>query len=98
MAIPLSDCHINSLSSDVLGYIFQTGIWLEKDEHDNADFFHEFALLVSHVCHDWRVLALDLAHLWTRLYFRPGSALERCETYLERSKEAPLEIVLMTRL
>lgn len=46
-------------------------------------------LLVTHVCRDWRLVALDAAQLWTHIY----SLNEDCvQTFLARSKKAPLDI------
>jgi len=51
-----------------------------------------FEVLISHVCKRWRAVALDTPILWTRLSFEKGTSRDRHQAYIERAKNAPLEI------
>ncbi|EED81874.1 predicted protein [Postia placenta Mad-698-R] len=50
--------------------------------------------VVSHVCGYWRRLALNDPQLWGYIVLNPDSSLAFLQTYLERSKDAPLRIRL----
>ncbi|KAI0304438.1 hypothetical protein B0F90DRAFT_1588206, partial [Multifurca ochricompacta] len=53
-----------------------------------------FKVLVSHVCRRWRIVAIQTPKLWTHLDFSEGSPFDKSRTWLERSKECPLDIEL----
>ncbi|PPQ92823.1 hypothetical protein CVT25_004311 [Psilocybe cyanescens] len=44
----------------------------------------DFQVIVSHVCHHWRQVALNTQSLWTTLHFGHPSHLSRAEVYLAR--------------
>ncbi|KAG1880642.1 hypothetical protein C8R48DRAFT_170191 [Suillus tomentosus] len=53
-----------------------------------------FEVLISHVCHHWRVVALNTPSLWTEIDVSPldSPPFERVQTFLERSKSLPIDI------
>ncbi|KAG2153006.1 uncharacterized protein EDB93DRAFT_236325 [Suillus bovinus] len=53
-----------------------------------------FEVLISHVCHHWRVVALNTPSLWTEIDVSPldSPPFERVQTLLERSKSLPIDI------
>ena len=54
-----------------------------------------FAVNVSHVCREWRRVAISTPNLWTNIalvHFPDRDPLEKLGVYLERSKFAPLDI------
>ncbi|KAF9483450.1 hypothetical protein BDN70DRAFT_851506 [Pholiota conissans] len=53
-----------------------------------------FQVLVSHVCHRWRAVALDSHVLWTTLNFEKRPNLEKAETYISRAQGLPLTICI----
>ncbi|KAG8965071.1 hypothetical protein FRC03_000952 [Tulasnella sp. 419] len=55
-----------------------------------------FPTLFSHVCHDWRNVALSTATFWRKICTFSG--MERAKEYLSRSKECPLEIITQVYL
>ena len=70
----------------------------EEEEGEDATSEHgphfPFQVLVSHVCQRWRVVAIETPTLWTDLDFSEGPPFEKSRTWLERSKECPLDIEL----
>lgn len=59
---------------------------LKPDQHYYPVPSANFQLLVSHVCRQWRQIALRTSSLWTRLHFREPSHLSRAQAFLERSR------------
>ncbi|KAG8913775.1 hypothetical protein FRC00_001618 [Tulasnella sp. 408] len=54
-----------------------------------------FPTIASHVCRKWRQHALDTAMFWAILEFRQRNPPEeKYETWLKRSKDCPLDIVI----
>ncbi|EJD36458.1 hypothetical protein AURDEDRAFT_174509 [Auricularia subglabra TFB-10046 SS5] len=49
-------------------------------------------LAVTHVCRRWRSVALDHAHLWTKVFWDAGDSVEAALAFLERSRNAPLTV------
>ncbi|KAI0061718.1 hypothetical protein BV25DRAFT_1805158 [Artomyces pyxidatus] len=66
----------------------------ESDSGDDDEPEHEFQVLVSHVCRRWRDVALQTPTLWTTLDFSDGPPFHKSRTWIERSKECPLDIDL----
>ncbi|KAI0089752.1 hypothetical protein BDY19DRAFT_1056194 [Irpex rosettiformis] len=52
---------------------------------------------VSKVCSRWRHIALDMALLWNYVDFAEGPPYERSLMYIQRSKNAPLDILIHAR-
>lgn len=105
--IPPSDSTpVNNLPNELLSYIFTLGSENEKSGHDDDDQEEEedvadehgphlpFQVLVSHICRRWRAVATETPTLWTYLDFEEGPPFEKSQTWLERSKECPLDIEL----
>ncbi|KAI0044412.1 hypothetical protein FA95DRAFT_1562279 [Auriscalpium vulgare] len=53
-----------------------------------------FEVLVSHVCHHWRSVALHTPCLWTSIRLRKGSHITRAKTFLKRSQSVLLDVFL----
>ncbi|PCH40076.1 hypothetical protein WOLCODRAFT_131199 [Wolfiporia cocos MD-104 SS10] len=76
--------------------------WISEDSSDDSDDSDEdnvvedgepeFEVLVSRVCRHWREVALSTPALWTTIDFSGDSPFERAREYLQRSKNAPLDI------
>lgn len=49
-----------------------------------------FSLLISHVCENWRALAIGRSTLWTRI--RPSWNIDHIQAWLDRSKTKPLHL------
>lgn len=52
-----------------------------------------FPLLISHVCSNWRALAIEKSTLWTRV--RPFWKVEQIHTWLERSRTQLIHIDML---
>ncbi|KAF8312349.1 hypothetical protein DL93DRAFT_2082211 [Clavulina sp. PMI_390] len=97
---------INRLPPELLCAIFILGQEAQDEELsqeiDDDDESHAsleiesvpFSVTVSHVCRKWRNMAIDTAQLWTKLDFSEGPPYRWSKMLLERSKTAPLNIVL----
>ena len=51
-----------------------------------------FQVRISHVCRRWRRVAIDTPTLWTTLSFKESYPFEKSETWIARTKQAPLDI------
>lgn len=77
---------ISSLPNEILAEIFTTG----QDE-----FYDTFGILVSHVTHHWREVALDTSALWATIHRHiQQQKLDVIAVYLTRSKQIPIHIVI----
>ncbi|KAF7320519.1 Fatty acid hydroxylase [Mycena chlorophos] len=77
-----------------------TAIFLFAIDHDHDDPLTTTPTTLSHVCRRWRQIALDSGSLWTSLVFTyptSPSQISRILTYLSRSKNYPLDILLDVR-
>ncbi|VDC02417.1 unnamed protein product [Peniophora sp. CBMAI 1063] len=103
MTPPTDSTPVHTLPAELLADIFQLGqdahaelheeIHADVDE-DDEDEFMPFEILASHVCKRWRDVALGTPSLWVYVDFGEGPPFERSIAYLERSREAPLEVVI----
>jgi hypothetical protein len=87
---------IYNLPVELLSRIFTLGM---PEEHypdfPNSDDV-PFEMLVSHVCHHWRTVAIRTHHLWSTLHFRLVLHLERAQEYIIRSQPCLLDILVDT--
>ena len=67
----------------------------EEDDEEEPDREIPFQVLISHVCKRWRSVALNTPVLWSRLSFAKGIPLDKHQTYIERARNAPLEITIV---
>jgi hypothetical protein len=96
------DVPIDKLPNELLCYIFTLGEEAQDGDDDDDDdddtqsdvIQLPFKVLVSHVSTRWRTVALGIPTLWTRLDFAEGPPFDKSRTWLERSKECPLDIEL----
>ncbi len=66
----------------------------EEEEEDATAPYLPFKVVVSHVCQQWRAVAIGIPTLWNYLDFLEGPPFEKSRIWLERSKECPLDIEL----
>ena len=70
----------------------------DMDDDGDGDSDNEpsvpFQILVSHVCHRWREVALESHILWTTLDFTYRLRLEQARMYIARSGGLPLNILI----
>lgn len=86
---------IIDLPYDILYIVFAL-CWDKK--YDRSLRKPHFPTIVSHVCQNWREHAINTPSFWAILHFQDSRLkLEKYQTWLERSKDAPLDIVLTGR-
>ncbi|KAI0300301.1 hypothetical protein BC826DRAFT_889194, partial [Russula brevipes] len=98
---------VNALPNELLSYVFTLGSGAEEDGDDVSEEGEDdqvpmdepgppipFKVLVSHVCRRWRMVAIETSTLWTHLDFAEGPPFDKSRTWIERSKECPLDIEL----
>lgn len=66
----------------------------EEDTDDENETELPFQVLVSHVCKRWRDIALATPSLWTLLDFQKGTPFDKHIAFVERAKNAPLDIII----
>jgi hypothetical protein len=49
-------------------------------------------VVISHICSNWRRVAIDTPSLWTVIRFEKCVALDQHKTFLERAKSCPIDI------
>lgn len=64
------------------------------EEESEEDLVLPFQVLTSHVCSNWREVALKTPSLWTTLTFTEGSPFEKSRTWIERSRGLPLDLFI----
>ncbi|KZT19459.1 hypothetical protein NEOLEDRAFT_1077757 [Neolentinus lepideus HHB14362 ss-1] len=79
---------IDTADEDEQDYIDSESDFSDSD----TDSAIPFQVLVSHVCKQWREVALLTPTLWTFIDFMEGPPYEKSRALVERSKGAPLEI------
>ncbi|KZV62201.1 hypothetical protein PENSPDRAFT_758880 [Peniophora sp. CONT] len=103
MTPPTTSTPINTLPAELLADIFQLGQEAHAEQHaeenseveeDEEDDYMPFEILASHVCRRWRDVALGTPSLWTFVDFGEGPPFERSIAYLQRSREAPLDVII----
>jgi hypothetical protein len=70
--------------------------WEDESNDDDLDSppLIPFQVLVSHVCHYWRRVAIETPCLWNQVDFAEGKPYEKSQAYLERSKGYPLCVTI----
>ena len=92
--------HVHHLPNEILAHIFTLGR-RGFSTHDRASV--AFLSTVTAICKRWRDIGLSYSSLWTSIAFRApetGSisivtVLDRIEAYLERSRDASIDFLLM---
>ena len=79
------------LPDRILADIFRMGARACDSQTDE----YEFLESVTATCHHFREVALCASFLWSNVLFTPGTYLPRMRAYLERSREAPLQLTLV---
>ncbi|KAF8511597.1 hypothetical protein JB92DRAFT_3097061 [Gautieria morchelliformis] len=89
----------SNLPCEILSKIFKAGLQLTPGHQQWEESWppetHQlpFALLVSHVSHRWRIIALQTPGLWSYIDLSPcTSTIELLDIYLERSRGLLLDI------
>ena len=90
-----TDPPIASLPQEVLGYIlnfvYQTSD-SDKNKRPNTP------IAFSHVCKFWQSVALDNSLWWSRIIVTPPWKLIEVGTFLDRSKECPLDLRIFVNI
>ena len=81
---------ISSLPPEIFEAIF-TFLCLPALEGEKSD-HHQARLLVSHVCHQWREIALNEPFLWSNVHFNTPGSLDGATEILARAKSVPLHL------
>lgn len=84
---PLKSTNISSFPNELLARIFEEAM-------SETIGFTAVSKTLSHVCRDWRLVALDLPNLWAEVDL--GQCQEECLTFLKRSKNVPLMVNIET--
>lgn len=90
---------IHSLPIELLTRIFVLGaafdyayadspFLLKPDQEYSSPPISNVQVVVSHVCHYWRQVALRTPSLWTTLHFREASNIPRAKAYLARCSKS----------
>ncbi|KII86763.1 hypothetical protein PLICRDRAFT_93429 [Plicaturopsis crispa FD-325 SS-3] len=82
-------CPISRVPNEIIAHIFTNGSF------DIGDGSLPFPVLVSHVCHHWRVVAINLSSLWSCIYSTSPFVhfpLALLDLYLQRSRACKLNI------
>ncbi|KAF7318828.1 F-box domain-containing protein [Mycena chlorophos] len=78
---------VNDLPTEVLTNIIRLAVW------DSPRTPVVARMNITWACKRWREVALNDATLWTAIWFRPQPAqMERALAYLDRAKDAPVDI------
>ena len=75
---------IHRLPPELLVHVFALG------SVDNV----MFPILVSHVCHSWRAIALHARSLWRRVSLNPGSNVYMWKERIRRARLCTLDVIL----
>lgn len=88
-----TEATINRLPIEILAHIFKLASMTEVDAHPARRI-----ITLSLVCHHWRQTALGFPALWTTIHLREGAIhdFQLATLCLERSKDAPLSIIMST--
>ncbi|VDC00005.1 unnamed protein product [Peniophora sp. CBMAI 1063] len=96
---PVIATTIHDLPPELLIDVFMLGQKAHAESYaeergDVGCVFVPFEIVASHTCQRWRDIALITPNLWTYVDFSEGSDFGRSKTYLERSRDAPLDIII----
>ncbi|KAG8913534.1 hypothetical protein FRC02_005448 [Tulasnella sp. 418] len=80
---PRSPALICTLPYDIIHYI---SLFLTEDDPDNTP------RVLSHICHQWRLFALESPSLWCRIRFNGPPPYDQQRIYIDRSRDALLDI------
>ena len=95
------DSRAYALPVELLAHVFLLGYDNGIDPHRpfkrrELEPDNNWEVVVSHVCNHWRNIALSIPQLWTNIRLRKLNHLERGRLYVERSRKAPLDILVDT--
>ncbi|KAH8825297.1 hypothetical protein DL96DRAFT_1612707 [Flagelloscypha sp. PMI_526] len=63
-------------------------------DSSDAELWSPFPVLVSHVCRQWREVAIETPTLWTNISFGAEVPLDAIKVYLQRSKGHPIHVAI----
>ncbi|KAG8928186.1 hypothetical protein FRC02_007262 [Tulasnella sp. 418] len=89
------NCPINRLSFDIFHEIFQQARLAKVTMYQIRSC--DMSVAISHVCRQWRDYSLNIPTIWNQINFkRLGGSTdwERQLVYLERARNAPLDILI----
>ncbi|TFK49572.1 hypothetical protein OE88DRAFT_1600412, partial [Heliocybe sulcata] len=88
---------IARLPVELLRRVFVAGYNDDMDEYHIRKFGRgRFEVLISHVCHQWREVAISTAELWTCIRFAKVKDLDHAREQVKRSRARLLDIVVDT--
>ena len=86
---------IYRLPPEIISLIFLSCMPTKDDIHSSPSrhaWIYSWWKAISHVCHHWRDVALSTPALWSVIDFRCITGTDMMETFLARSRHAPLDI------
>ncbi|KAJ7227471.1 hypothetical protein GGX14DRAFT_419781 [Mycena pura] len=81
------------IPSDILELIFEAGAQIVQWQSTSNS--TPIEIVMSHVNRRWREIAVDLAVLWSFIRVSPFEAVDKLETYFQRSKNHALRVCLL---
>ena len=87
---------IHTLPVELLSRIFLIGWQEDADPDDILTSQVTFEVLVSHVCHRWRDVALSNPVLWSIIHMRTIAHMQRASTYLNRNRHHLFDVHIDT--
>ncbi|KAH9925361.1 uncharacterized protein BXZ73DRAFT_103246 [Epithele typhae] len=81
---------IHSLPPELIRSIFELSVYSQPDPDHRLHSQHTAEVTISHVCHQWRQIALDNPLLWTQIHFRTKAHYERADKTPSKSIRPPL--------
>ena len=63
----------------------------DEEEEEEAPIPH-FPTLFSHICRQWRQIALSMSSMWTDIDFSEGEPYDRAKEWLQRSRKSELSL------
>jgi hypothetical protein len=94
---PVSGTPVHKLPSEILSAILKIAVALRKEDVVYSSLRGKrlaYPVVLSHVCHRWREVAIGIASFWSSVSFTEGPPFERSRAYVERCSRAPFDIVL----
>jgi hypothetical protein len=82
---------IMSLPNEILGEIFQT-YHAQAQVEGQMPYMLPTPVILSHVAHRWRNVALSMPHFWTNIQVSPGRPLDQIVHYIIWSRGCALHI------
>ncbi|KAH7334455.1 hypothetical protein B0J17DRAFT_108148 [Rhizoctonia solani] len=76
---------INKLPTELLSHIFTIGEVSDRSTRRRTKWYIGFQEVVTHVCHQWREVAIRCPNLWTYIHITRPSPYRMISLYLDRA-------------